>query len=215
MFKKAGLIVPQDLDINSAVALSAATSETERFVPGVLYSPSFHFWLTKALYYRPTPNGNPAQYTPEYVLNPLAIYRMARKDINDGEKHAPEDSPATCLPLGSGLLQPRPQNPPVTSSVDPGLVADNDSTNLLNPGVFTDPDLHFPTGIDAYLPLMLGNYNLTMQPSFDEVSTGSDFGGYPSIYPIPPEPNVAMDVDVPMTAGPPFSTMNQPAWSVR
>lgn len=32
--------------------------------------------------------GTPAQSTPEYVLNPLSIYRMARKAVH--EKHAPE-----------------------------------------------------------------------------------------------------------------------------
>jgi hypothetical protein len=39
---------------------------------------------------RPSIPGSPVQMTPEYVLNPLAIYRMARRTVH--EKHAPEES---------------------------------------------------------------------------------------------------------------------------
>lgn len=41
-------------------------------------------------YFRPSIPGSPVQMTPEYVLNPLAIYRMARRTVP--EKHAPEES---------------------------------------------------------------------------------------------------------------------------
>ena len=37
-----------------------------------------------------TAPGTPVQSTPEYVLNPLAIYRLARRIVPDEEKHAPE-----------------------------------------------------------------------------------------------------------------------------
>ncbi|KAI6862630.1 hypothetical protein KC323_g5396 [Hortaea werneckii] len=39
-----------------------------------------------------TAPGTPVQSTPEYVLNPLSIYRMARKSIP--EKYAPEKIPS-------------------------------------------------------------------------------------------------------------------------
>ena len=39
---------------------------------------------------RPTAPSTPVQSTPEYVLNPLAIYCLARKAVPDKEKHAPE-----------------------------------------------------------------------------------------------------------------------------
>lgn len=38
----------------------------------------------------PTAPGTPVQATPDYVLNPLAIYRLARKAVPENEKHAPE-----------------------------------------------------------------------------------------------------------------------------
>lgn len=38
----------------------------------------------------PSTPGTPIQATPEYVLNPLAIYRLARKAVAEKEKHAPE-----------------------------------------------------------------------------------------------------------------------------
>ena len=38
----------------------------------------------------PSAPGTPIQSTPDYVLNPLAIYRLARKAVPEKEKHAPE-----------------------------------------------------------------------------------------------------------------------------
>ncbi|OAL31971.1 hypothetical protein AYO22_00841 [Fonsecaea multimorphosa] len=49
---------------------------------------------------RPSFPGTPAQTSPDYVLNPLSIYRMARKEIP--EKHAPEK---TSSPSTSSLQQ--------------------------------------------------------------------------------------------------------------
>jgi hypothetical protein len=38
----------------------------------------------------PSAPGTPIQSTPEYVLNALSIYRLARKAVPEREKHAPE-----------------------------------------------------------------------------------------------------------------------------
>ncbi|KAI7174386.1 hypothetical protein KC343_g1341 [Hortaea werneckii] len=46
-----------------------------------------------------TAPGTPVQSTPEYVLNPLSIYRMARKSIP--EKYAPEKIPSPNTSGGS------------------------------------------------------------------------------------------------------------------
>ncbi|KAI7250736.1 hypothetical protein KC343_g7907 [Hortaea werneckii] len=56
-----------------------------------------------------TAPGTPVQSTPEYVLNPLSIYRMARKSIP--EKYAPEKIPS---PNTSGGLTSHnvPGDPP-------------------------------------------------------------------------------------------------------
>src|SRR6266498_4493060 len=49
--------------------------------------------------HRPSVPGTPSQITPEYVLNPLSIYRMARSSVR--EKHAPDLSIAGTSPLPS------------------------------------------------------------------------------------------------------------------
>lgn len=41
--------------------------------------------------FRPSAPGTPPQSAPDYVLNPLTLYRMARKEVP--EKHAPEKFP--------------------------------------------------------------------------------------------------------------------------
>ncbi|KAL2816690.1 fungal-specific transcription factor domain-containing protein [Aspergillus granulosus] len=52
---------------------------------------------------RQSPPGTPAQSAPDYVLNPLTIYRMARRTIP--ERHAPEriaSAPGSSIAGGSG-----------------------------------------------------------------------------------------------------------------
>jgi hypothetical protein len=55
---------------------------------GYVYSPACFQRTRDDPYSRTRARGSPPQSTPEYVLNPLSIYRMARKAIP--EKHAPE-----------------------------------------------------------------------------------------------------------------------------
>ncbi|OTA22938.1 hypothetical protein BTJ68_14273 [Hortaea werneckii EXF-2000] len=71
-----------------------------------------------------TAPGTPVQSTPEYVLNPLSIYRMARKSIP--EKHAPEkiSSPNA---NGRPVSQSVPGNPsyvPATAPTGPDSYQD-------------------------------------------------------------------------------------------
>ncbi|KKK26879.1 hypothetical protein ARAM_001226 [Aspergillus rambellii] len=56
---------------------------------------------------RQSPPGIPAQSAPDYVLNPLSIYRMARKTIP--ERHAPERIASSAT---SGVHQPSDVSPP-------------------------------------------------------------------------------------------------------
>lgn len=75
--------------------------------------------------------GTPAQSAPDYVLNPLSIYRLARKSIP--EKHAPEKQPHSTsapppavssamatIPL-SRRQYPMPTTMSDESQIDPGL----------------------------------------------------------------------------------------------
>lgn len=128
---------------------------------------------------RPTTGELPAQFTPEYVLNPLAIYRMARRDIVDEEKNAPEHvSPPThpaALPVDvsdTGIPQmPAPaaasvspaavprQDPPVESWYDAGM------DNALS----IDEDLQIP---DTFDNLQVSEYAgpLEMQLADDDTA---------------------------------------------
>jgi hypothetical protein len=75
----------------------------------------------------PSLPGTPIQSTPEYVLNPLAIYRLARKAVPEKEKHAPEliaspeahvaaSEAASSPPWGHTNFGPHvKQTPPVSS----------------------------------------------------------------------------------------------------
>ena len=69
--------------------------EVERCDSGHAGAPSGRFTDHMGFIYRSSISGTPPQSAPDYVLNPLSIYRMARKAIP--EKHAPETmaSPAT------------------------------------------------------------------------------------------------------------------------
>lgn len=68
--------------------------------------------------------GTPVQSTPEYVLNPLSIYRMARKGIL--EKHAPERQGNTNILSATGQspfnYEPLSQTHMVTCGRDGNLV---------------------------------------------------------------------------------------------
>ena len=72
--------------------------------------------------------GTPIQSTPEYVLNPLAIYRLARKAVPEKEKHAPEliaspevhiaaSEPASSPSWGQVNLSPQNNQIPALSSM--------------------------------------------------------------------------------------------------
>jgi hypothetical protein len=74
--------------------------------------------------------GPPAQSAPDYVLNPLSIYRLARKSIP--EKHAPErqpnSAPGAPTSLSAATSRMPPPQPPypmpamsADSQIDPGL----------------------------------------------------------------------------------------------
>lgn len=110
--------------------------------------------------------SSPAQYAPEYVLNPLAIFRMARKDIADREKHLPEararfgsSSNSTC----SG-----PANSPRRA---PGLAAD---------GATASSGLDVPARPAALSPLpsFSSAAPSSPAPSMAFVGDGLALGGY-------------------------------------
>lgn len=74
--------------------------------------------------------GTPPQTAPDYVLNPLSIFRMARNDIP--ERHAPENNRPTPSGIGSttstGLSSSSPGIPNQQDMVD-------NSTEYFGPGL--------------------------------------------------------------------------------
>ncbi|KAJ5823869.1 hypothetical protein N7447_006209 [Penicillium robsamsonii] len=56
----------------------------------------------------PSPSGSPVEESPENVLNPLAIYRMARTALHGKDtRGSTSNSPSTTNPASPGILQPR------------------------------------------------------------------------------------------------------------
>ena len=137
----------------------------------------------------PPADETPNQMTPEYVLNPLAIYRMARHDMKHNDKavsdigtlgssaqaRSPEDNDATSPMEGSsGLTE---MQSPVDVAAVPAVTGAVDwSLSELFP---------LPTSFDdlqtyMQLPLMVGNGGTTYDGSMagPEIGYGSmSFGG--------------------------------------
>lgn len=71
--------------------------------------PFFQFNLLTS-YNRPSIPGSPVQESPENVLNPLAIYRMARTALHEKDSGISTSlSPSTQSELSTAVLQPRAQ----------------------------------------------------------------------------------------------------------
>lgn len=118
---------------------------------------------------------------------------MARKDICDKEKHAPEGSCASSPPGHTSYI-PVPVDEMATSPF-PTTEMMFDTNHLAH---YPRPDgiedyQQLPTSFDdlqTYLPLMLNNFSLPLHDGFGNVpAAGSivDFGDT-SIYPPPPVP---------------------------
>ncbi|KAK9776659.1 hypothetical protein SCAR479_06704 [Seiridium cardinale] len=112
----------------------------------------------------------PTQFTPEYILNPLAIYRMARRDIDDREKYAPEraSSPSSVSPetaeTTTSPRTPQPYSLPTTgdAAVPP----------IENPAAFNGP--WFASGVSNTMPVG-DNFPL---PSSDDNLQNGQYGLY-------------------------------------
>ena len=137
--------------------------------------------------------GTPVQSAPDYVLNPLSIYRMARKAIP--EKHAPEKQPNAASPTSNashGTLQRRAtlQHVPL----DSGAI-----TNEYNMPVdsWTVAD---PSGFDDLLALFTSDPSgWAWQPSETAMASQNESNGLP-----PWEPTYVdqqLDAWLPMFSG--------------
>lgn len=91
---------------------------------------------------RPSAPGTPPQSTPDYVLNPLSIYRMARKAIP--EKHAPEKVVSPNTVTMPQPPRPMSQQPHQTMVIDRSL---SDATPTVEHAVFDELQMFFTSDL--------------------------------------------------------------------
>lgn len=107
MLRRAGLD-PQTFNESRAPEGPSHPNDIEGYVFFIFHSLSDRLLRTNV---RPSIPGSPVQMTPEYFLNPLAIYRMARRSVQ--EKHAPEESTSPLSSTASSREVQLPQQPQV------------------------------------------------------------------------------------------------------
>lgn len=111
---------------------------------------------------------SPVQETPEYVLNPLAIYRLARRTVP--EKHAE----STLSPVSApNTTSPGDSFPPVDYSL---YNPENDFMQPFPTGLWDIPQ--FPIDLDGWQPtdtvLERGMWTLGMEGELDNSGMGMD-----------------------------------------
>ncbi|KAJ5937308.1 hypothetical protein N7454_004963, partial [Penicillium verhagenii] len=121
-----------------------------------------------------SPPGTPIQSAPDYVLNPLSIFRMARKSIP--ERHAPEKATTSSAP-----------NSAVPES-NPDL--DHSTVRISSEGPGTGPsnDVEFgQASLEELQTLFMSDLGWTWQPADTAVGSGIEgaglmpwAGGYPA-----------------------------------
>lgn len=86
----------------------------------------FARWLLTSMSSESLP-GTPVQSAPDYVLNPLSIFRMARKSVP--ERHAPEKAGTSSAPNSARPESCADGDPPSTSHVgqEPDLETSQDT----------------------------------------------------------------------------------------
>lgn len=141
--------------------------------------------------------GTPVQSAPDYVLNPLSIYRMARKAIP--EKHAPEKQPNASSPTTSSVSQNTLQRRETLQHVPSAGVRVGTEHNAP-----AQPDSNWlaadQTGFDDLLSLFTSDPSgWTWQPSDTAMASQNESNGLP-----PWEPTYVdqqLDAWLPMFSG--------------
>lgn len=139
--------------------------------------------------------GTPVQSAPDYVLNPLSIYRMARKAIP--EKHAPEKQPNATSPSTSNASRSTLQRRATLQHVPlDGVSAQNEEGNATP----NDPWNTAGSGFDDLLALFNSDPSgWTWQPSDTAMGSQNESIGLP-----PWEPTYVdqqLDAWLPMFSG--------------
>lgn len=145
--------------------------DVERCCPMLMYT-TIYCLLTNVT--RPSIRGTPIQSGPDYVLNPLSIFRMARKIIPEGHAPGRVTSPSTSNAQHSAYMQP--QHLPHVNSHD-GL-----GTNSFFAHTPTDQ-----ATFDELQTFLTSDLGWTWQPAGTAVGSGTETAGLspwvPSVLP--------------------------------
>ena len=140
--------------------------------------------------------GTPVQSAPDYVLNPLSIYRMARKGIP--EKHAPEKQPNASSPTTSSASQSTLQRRAITQHVPVDSIATTNEYPI--PQADASWTVSDPSNFDDLLSLFTSDpYGWAWQPSDTAMGSQNESNGLP-----PWEPTYVdqqLDAWLPMFSG--------------
>lgn len=165
--------------------------------------------------------GSPSQITPEHVLNPLAIYRMARKDIRDGQKDGANASlhvpPVSVFSPTDESTVSAIRTPEFAGIDVPDQRTMTTGANYLN-GAFPDT-VDLPTSFDDLqmymcLPPTYGGYSGSLP--FDMAAAGSSYPDYSNAGPglnQPPHHDLRTVPEPSSTAGYPFQASQDNLWT--
>ncbi|KAJ5151336.1 uncharacterized protein N7482_010588 [Penicillium canariense] len=110
--------------------------------------------------------GTPVQSAPDYVLNPLSIFRMARKSIP--ERHAPEKATTSSAPNST--------KPDSSTDVDPRT--DGQLEPNLETGASHDPELELgQASLEELQTLFMSDLGWAWQPADTAVGSGIETAG--------------------------------------
>ncbi|KAF3392619.1 hypothetical protein F1880_008847, partial [Penicillium rolfsii] len=110
--------------------------------------------------------GTPVQSAPDYVLNPLSIFRMARKSIP--ERHAPEKAATSSAPNSARPLSTTETDPPSDGSIQQGV----------GPEASQDPELGLgQASLEELQTLFMSDLGWAWQPADTAVGSGIEAAG--------------------------------------
>ncbi|KAL3962913.1 hypothetical protein ACCO45_004436 [Purpureocillium lilacinum] len=144
----------------------------------------------------PSRPGSPCPLTPEYVLNPLAIYRMARKDIRESGPSAADPADGSCAADDAYTEEHQPMPTPAmepTAIAGPAPATDNPQgpvdviRNIPLPEPFQLPMSFDDLQVYMSLPPLLDAYE---EPAAHRNGTGAffDFNGASAMAPFQAAP---------------------------
>ncbi|KAJ5369212.1 uncharacterized protein N7496_008972 [Penicillium cataractarum] len=110
--------------------------------------------------------GTPVQSAPDYVLNPLSIFRMARKSIP--ERHAPEKAATSSAPNSAKPNSTTDTDPPSSGAMQQGV----------DTGTSHDPELGLgQASLEELQTLFMSDLGWAWQPADTAVGSGIEAAG--------------------------------------